>query len=52
MGKCISKDQQIKIREIDERAYIAISNDFEYYRYEDSQNEEDYYDEVSFAFPQ
>lgn len=34
MGKCVSKDQHLEIREIDERAYIAISNEFEYYRYE------------------
>jgi hypothetical protein len=54
MGKCISKDQQLKIREIDERSYIAITDEFEYYRYEDKNecnNDKDayYYDErVSF----
>lgn len=35
MGKCVSKDQHLQqIREIDERAYIAISDEFEYYHYE------------------
>lgn len=34
MGKCVSKDAQ-RIREIDERTFIAISDDdFDYYRYE------------------
>lgn len=34
MGKCVSKDQHLRIREIDERAYIALSDEFEYYHYE------------------
>lgn len=34
MGKCVSKNQQLHIREIDERAYVAISDEFDYYRYE------------------
>lgn len=35
MGKCVSKDHhEQQIREIDERSYIAISEDFDYYRYE------------------
>lgn len=36
MGKCVSKDHHVQqIREIDERSYIAISDDdFDYYRYE------------------
>lgn len=35
MGKCVSKDQHLQqIREIDERAYISISDEFEYYHYE------------------
>lgn len=39
MGKCVSKDQHLQhIREIDERAYIAISDEFEYYHYEVSVN--------------
>ncbi|XP_070502044.1 serine-rich adhesin for platelets isoform X2 [Chironomus tepperi] len=41
MGKCISKDQQLKIREIDERSYIAITDEFEYYHYEEVYNEEE-----------
>lgn len=45
MGKCVSKDQQLKIREIDERSYIAITDDFEYYQYDD--DSEDYYYGVS-----
>lgn len=50
MGKCISKDQQLKIREIDERSYIAITDEFEYYHYEEVYNEEEKFveDEVSF----
>ena len=49
MGKCISKDQQLKIREIDERSYIAITDEFEYYHYEEVYNEEEKFveDEVS-----
>lgn len=31
MGKCVSKDQHLQIREIDERAYIALSDGFDYY---------------------
>ncbi|CRL00117.1 CLUMA_CG013398, isoform A [Clunio marinus] len=34
MGKCASKDQHLEIREIDERSYIAIVDDFDYYGYE------------------
>lgn len=41
MGKCVSKDQHLQqIREIDERAYISISDEFEYYHYEVSDNVE------------
>lgn len=42
MGQCVStsKDQHLKITEIDERCYIAISDEFEYF---------DYHDEVSFS---
>jgi hypothetical protein len=47
MGKCVSKDQQLKIREIDERSYIAITDDFEYYQYDDDGDSEDYYYGVS-----
>lgn len=35
MGKCVSKDQHLQIREIDERSYVAISDEFHYYRYQD-----------------
>lgn len=35
MGKCVSKDQHLQqIREIDERAYFAFSDEFENYHYE------------------
>lgn len=52
MGKCISKDQQLKIREIDERSYIAITDEFEYFHYEVSYSDEDdcIQYEVSFNF--
>ena len=47
MGKCVSKDQQLKIREIDERSYIAITDEFEYYQYDgdndDDDSSEDFY---------
>lgn len=35
MGKCASKEQHSQIREIDERGYVAISDEFDYYCYED-----------------
>lgn len=35
MGKCVSKDQHLQqIREIDERSYIAISDELDFYQYE------------------
>lgn len=51
MGKCISKDQQLKIREIDERSYIAITDEFEYYHYDEVYDEDEKFveDEVSFV---
>jgi hypothetical protein len=45
MGKCVSKDQHLKLREIDERSYVAISDEFEYYDYHYGGN-----DEVSLTF--
>lgn len=51
MGKCVSKDESSfrKIREIDERSYIAITDEFEYYHYEDDGSYEEYY-EVRYIF--
>lgn len=51
MGKCVSKNNQVKIREIDERSYIAITDDFEYYQYDgDDDASDDYYYGVSIIF--